>query len=364
MNIAYINLAPSNFKRRSHSILSKINMQAKVAKELSLPFDFFWLPRETYPEDDQYPNLKINPVGGSNPISVRLRQCRAIKELLKRYDLLLLRYPLIDPVLYLSLNDRQNIILEHHTKEVPELKVNGDIRLFFEKYLGGSWIKHFRAITAVTPEILNYQVERSGFTGPTAFFPNGIDLDTFPAPLEEASPANTTGPLRLVMVSTTFSPWHGLDMLVKQVKTSPDLPEFELHLVGRIKPEMEAKYREVPQFIIHGTLERQQILDLYQDMHLGIGSLTFSTIGLTQATPLKVREYLAVGLPVVLAYDDPAIPKDFPFALQQTEFNLSETLEFASQFRQTSRVEIREAARPFMDSRIITKKLYEFCINT
>ncbi len=364
MRIAYINLAPSNFKQRSHSILSKINMQAKVAKELGLPFDFYWLPKQTYPGDDRYTHLHIKPVGGGNPISVRLRQCRAIKELIEQYDLLLLRYPLIDPVMFLFLQDTHKIILEHHTKEVPELKVNGDIRLIFEKWMGGSWIKNFRAITAVTPEILDYEVARSGFKGPAGFFPNGIDLDTYPATPVDSSALDPSEPLQLVMVSTTFSPWHGLDALLEQIKSSSNLPPFELHLVGRLKPEMEKKYHDVPEFTLHGTLEREQVLNLYRRMHLGVGSLMFSTIGLTQATPLKVREYLAAGLPIVLGYNDPAIPEGFPFALKQTGFNLMQALEFAESHRQTSRAKIRSAATPFIDSKVITKNLYDFCINT
>ena len=360
MRLAYLNLTTTNHNGRSHSILSKIDQQARTAKELGLPFDFYWLPGTTHPGDDRYTHLNILPVGGNTLPIVRWRQCRALKKLMRRYDRALLRHPLIDPVLFLCLKNRERMILEHHTKEKEELKVTGDIRLVFEITLGGSWIRSFHALTAVTPEIVDYEVHRSGFSGPTGFFPNSIDLDNQSAPRETADDRADT-PLQIIMVSTYFTPWQGLDRILDQISTAGSLPPFDLHLVGRLSPELESRCKNFCQITLHGTLDSEQVWNLYRNMDLGVGSLTISRKGLTQATPLKVREYLAAGLPVVLGYHDPAIPQDFPYVLYQEQFDFAKMLEFAQTHRQTPGAAIREAARPHIDARAITQRLYDFC---
>ncbi len=363
MRIAYINLVTSNFQGQSHSILSKINLQAKVAQKLELPFDFFWIPKETNAGDEQYTYLHIKPVGGNNRLGIRFNQARAVNKLTNKYERVILRYPLVDPLLFLLIKNKDRIILEHHTKELEELETTGDIRLQFEKWLGGCWIKSFRALIAVTPEILDYEIKRSNFSGPTRFFPNSIDLDSYQNFERMPSPEEET-PVQVVMVSTYFSKWQGLDILLEQIENNTDLPPFELHLAGKISPDSIDRCKREPRIKFHETLTSEQLFELYQSMDLGIGSLAVTKKGMTQATALKVREYLAAGLPLVLNYDDPAIPKDFPYVLYQENFNLRDALEFAKGHRATQGKMIREAAIPLIDSKVVTKNLYEFCINT
>lgn len=360
MQLAYFNLAITNLNGRSHSILSKIDQQAKTAKELGLPFDFFWLPGRVHPGDERYTHLKTIPVGGNNLLSVRPRQCKELRELMRCCDRAILRHPLMDPMLYGLLKNRDRMFLEHHTKETEELKTTGDLRLMFENTIAPSWMRRFRGLIAVTPEIVEYEVKRSGFAGPTAFFPNSVDLEQYSSSLRQP-PAITDAPLKLIMVSTHFSPWHGLGALLDQIESAGNPEPFELHLVGQVDTATQSRCKSFPQIKLHGTLPGEKVQALYPGMDLGIGSLTFSTIGLTQGTPLKVREYLAVGLPIVIGYNDPAIPADFPYALKQERFDLAAMLRFARQHRGTPAETIREAAREHIDACVITKRLFDFC---
>ncbi|MDD3214465.1 MAG: hypothetical protein PHY64_12365, partial [Eubacteriales bacterium] len=47
-----------------------------------------------------------------------------------------------------------------------------------------------------------------------------------------------------------------------------------------------------------------------------VGSLGMYRYGLAQGMTLKLREYMARGLPFVTAVDDPALPNDADFALR------------------------------------------------
>ena len=62
-------------------------------------------------------------------------------------------------------------------------------------------------------------------------------------------------------------------------------------------------------------LTKDQLNELYPFMHLGIGSLSLHLYNLNEACPLKTREYLAHGLPVILGYKDTDIAETDDFAL-------------------------------------------------
>lgn len=363
--LAYFNLTFSNADQSAHSILRKIDQHAKVAREQGLPFDFYWLPRSAPPENVHYPHLKVLPVGGGNRFSTRFRQCLKMNEIMRDYHRGILRNPLFDPVGFLCLKQAGKMILEHHTKEPEELAViAGKLRYRMEKAFGGCWIRKFRAVIAVTPEILEYEIKRSGFSGPGDYSPNSIDMDSFAGCVRQLT-GDSQKPFQIIMVSTYFTPWQGLQEILDQIESTSDLPPFKLHVVGKLTPELEAQCRKVPQVVLHGTLSPEQIQELYPEMDLGVGSLTLAKKGLAQATPLKVREYLACGLPIVLGYDDPGLPADFPFALNVSDkIEFPKFLEFAGRHRQVPAQKIREAARPYIDSKIITQNFFDFCINT
>ena len=47
-------------------------------------------------------------------------------------------------------------------------------------------------------------------------------------------------------------------------------------------------------------------------MHIGLGSMAFYRNKMFEACPLKVREYVASGLPVILPYADTAFREECP----------------------------------------------------
>jgi len=356
MKIAYINLIMSP----SAGIANKLDKQAKLAQELELPFDFYWITSLAGHNNNDYKYVITKKVEGTNPFIIRKRQGEIIHQLLDNYDRLILRYPMFDPVLFLKIRERNRIILEHHTKEIPELKLNGDKRWITEALFGGRWIHGFAALTAVTKEILNYEVQRAKFKKRTAFFPNSIDVNSYVLNGGKVKSSQTES-VKLIMVASDFSyPWHGLDKIISVMeKASLKIP-YELHLVGKINEHLSMKIKQVNNITYHGIKQPWELRQLYENMHVGIGSFNIEVKNLNEGVPLKVREYLAMGLPVVLGYSDPAIPDDFPFKLQLTTFDLEKIIEFVKANQNIERFDIREAARPYIDSKIITRQLYRF----
>ena len=133
---------------------------------------------------------------------------------------------------------------------------------------------------------------------------NGISVSKIQEDyIESWSPNNEL--IKIIMVAS-FDNWHGVDRIIKSVIRSES--PVELHLVGggNVLDELvnEFNLSSNPKVILHGFQKYEDIMKLYQTMDLAISSLGLHRIGLQRASVLKTREYLASGLPVVVAYDD------------------------------------------------------------
>lgn len=140
---------------------------------------------------------------------------------------------------------------------------------------------------------------------------NGIDLDdATPLP-----PAANTRP-RLVFLGGTADSWHGVD---KMIRLAAMLPEFDFDLIGctDIGPT-PANVR------VHSFLERTAYEKMLATADVAIGTLALHRKSMSEAAPLKVREYLSRGIPVIVAYDDPDLRDEpwFVLRLPNTERNV------------------------------------------
>jgi len=83
-----------------------------------------------------------------------------------------------------------------------------------------------------------------------------------------------------------------------------------------------------------GKLSRKEYEPLVAACTAGIGTLALHRKAMNEACALKVREYLAFGLPVILGYNDVDIPNGAPYALQlpNSEDNVSGNIEKISAF--------------------------------
>jgi hypothetical protein len=68
---------------------------------------------------------------------------------------------------------------------------------------------------------------------------------------------------------------------------------------------------------VHGRLVRDQYRPILAAADFGIGPLGLHRKGMSEATPLKVRDYLIHGLPVMIAHLDTDFPGEAPWYLLQ-----------------------------------------------
>ena len=81
---------------------------------------------------------------------------------------------------------------------------------------------------------------------------------------------------------------------------------------------------------------------------VGVGSLGMYRFGITQGMTLKLREYMARGLPFLSAVEDPALPDDPAFALRvpndDTPIDMAQVVAFGKNAKRDADVSRRMRA--------------------
>ena len=88
---------------------------------------------------------------------------------------------------------------------------------------------------------------------------------------------------KIVFVGSDQYAWQGVDILFSLIKKMPD---FEFHIVGDICG------LESNNVIFHGTMSGNEYESLMAEMDYSIGTLAFYRSGLTEGSPLNVRDYV------------------------------------------------------------------------
>lgn len=133
--------------------------------------------------------------------------------------------------------------------------------------------------------------------------PNGINLDRHPAPRT----ALPTTP-RLVFSYTSATGWPGVDLVLELAGLLPDVP---IDIVGP-KPDSQLPSNVTAT----GYLTGDEYDAVIARATVGIASLAMFRAGLDEGSTLKVRGYLAAGLPVIIGHHDTDFPDGAPFLLE------------------------------------------------
>ncbi|MGE0492776.1 MAG: glycosyltransferase [Vulcanimicrobiota bacterium] len=219
--------------------------------------------------------------------SLRSLSARALRQTLRESepDLVYLRQSLWWPGMLWALQDFP-FVVEMNSNDVEEARHRGGLRSSLHLLTREWLLRGARGLVRVTDEIGEVLPAEI----PSITITNGAHID----PLAFRPPPNNPRP-RLIFAGSPNQPWHGLEK-VRRLATL--LPEAEFHVYGEPCPG--------PANIInHGFVPHQQLAEAYAGADAGIGSLALELNGMRQACPLKVREYLAHGLPVMASYEDP-----------------------------------------------------------
>jgi glycosyltransferase involved in cell wall biosynthesis len=267
-------------------------------------------------ERDGVRYVHVRRSGLLGPLRYGLRRFALVEGALDlgRYDLVLFRYPFADPAAA-TFAERYPVVSEHHTKEIPErlatLKetrrpdqlVHQRLSLTYERQYGPLYLSQVHGIVGVTDEIRRYELERAGRSLPSLTLPNGIDVEAVPHTRFTPFDGRT---LHLVFVGAGSASWHGVDRLLAGLATYRGGVAIHCHLVGG-QPIAVARWRMPAQVRVelHGPLYGGDLDRLLASATMAIGPLAVHRKGLSEACPLKTREYAARGIPFLYSHEDP-----------------------------------------------------------
>jgi len=203
------------------------------------------------------------------------------------------RYDLYYP--YLSgLLRKYPSILEINTNDLAEMRLSPGFRYWYHLLTRARVLKVSKGYVFVSKE-LSEETHYSRYVKSKIVIGNGIEMDKFST---TETPSNDQ--LRAVFIGSPGQAWHGTD---KIVKLAAHQPNWTFDMIGIERSQMEEA--ELPSNMkFYGRLTREEYQPIMQQADIAIGSLALHRAMMKEASPLKVREYLAYGIPVILGYRD------------------------------------------------------------
>lgn len=234
-----------------------------------------------------------------------LKTIRSFYTELNKYDpeLLYHRMWVLSPMLLPALFAKYKTIAEINTDVRLELDIlkkkslKGFLTYIYDLATRKLYYKCLNGAVAVTNELTN------GFENKVVVIPNSINVDNFPYRKSDKQP-------KLPSVFFIGSPgysWHGVDTLCNLA--SKTIGRLEFHIVGLEAAEVS----DAPENVrFYGYLQMEEYVKIARNCAVGMGTLALHRKNLSEACPLKVREYLSAGLPVILPYKETAFISEKP----------------------------------------------------
>jgi glycosyltransferase involved in cell wall biosynthesis len=264
------------------------------------------------PEDEIWPPLSELPHhapqrgNGIQRIQASRSLCRSIAGW--QPNLIYFRYAYHAPGLP-ALFSRIPTVAEINSDDQLEYPLTlGPIKNLYHRLTRSRVLSTIRGFVPVTHELARVAAP---FSLPSRVIANSVAL----ASLSSLPPAPASAPPRLVFIGTARTPWHGLDRIAELACLFPD---WGFDIVGddsSIWPSISSG--PAPEnLVFHGTLPRERYLPLLAAATATLGTFGLYRKGMHEACPLKVREYLAHGLPVIGACADTDIPDGADYYLR------------------------------------------------
>ncbi len=164
-----------------------------------------------------------------------------------------------------------------------------------------------------------YSKDKTIFGVPCINLDNGVDFDTLRF-IPTQFPDN-----RIDMIAVSaMSPCHGyeraIEGIAQYVAKKPELP-VHLHLVGdgpeRAGWEALTDQHNLREYVhFHGHCIGDELIGIFDQCQIGLSILGMYKMGMDAVSPLKTREYAAMGKPFVYANDELNIDGNTPFCMR------------------------------------------------
>jgi len=236
-------------------------------------------------------------------------------------DFLYIRQEVYSPQLG-RLMERWPSFAELNGDELAEVQLTGVRDACYWMYRAISRSAFFRRViglVAVSRELASARAF-TRYDLPTVVIANGIDLSLF----EPLPPPKANG-LRFGFIGASLGArWHGASKIVDLARLRPD---WQFDIIGLKASEFDGP---IPQNLTaHGVLDRAHYEPVLAECDVAFGSLSGYEKKAWEGSALKVRQYLAFGIPIVSGVRDTDFPDgaDFLLLLPNTSDNVLGNVE-------------------------------------
>jgi len=265
-------------------------------------------------------------------------------------DLIYLRYGLYSYPLH-RLFKISPVVVETNSDDKQEYRSRGIFLYWMNRLTRNLTVGPARGIIVPSHELQNVILPKRD--KPVCVISNGIDIKD----IEPLPPTKNIHPA-ITLVGSPGMAWHGVDKLIKFAEMFPDIT---IHIVGYSQTELESP---VPANVhLHGFLSREGVREVMLKTDVTCGTLALHRKNMNEASPLKVRESLAYGVPVILAYHDTDLHNmkiETILHIPNTENNVMENTEQIRKFAYDmmgKRVDINSVAHQLDQRRKETARL-------
>ena len=205
--------------------------------------------------------------------------------------------------------------------EIPSFSIKGKekpknfLRLLYGYYSNIIWNRISKYVDLF---VLIGEQAKTFLGRPAININNGVNVDNIPIKKNEYD-----GKIHILAVAS-MSEWHGYDRLINGFFrwNSNEKAKYIIDLVGDEGDGSIDKWKNLVnslnlsnQVIFHGKKVGNELNNLYDYATIGVSSLGFFRIGFHTGSVLKLREYMARGLPFIYAHDDPDLYGDYEWCL-------------------------------------------------
>jgi len=183
-------------------------------------------------------------------------------------------------------------VMELNTVDTYEKKFYSLLRRSMYSFGKPIILKETNGQVSVSPAIIDHY---NYLDIPKKVVSNGINLTNSHTKKVVSDKDVTTA----IFVGSSGMEWHGLDRIFKLAQ---HFKEIQFKLVGYEQSDFPEMNYDNLHFT--GWLDHNSLIEHYKDSHFAIGSFGNHLVGKPVDSTLKVREYLAYGLPVLLGHHD------------------------------------------------------------
>jgi hypothetical protein len=247
--------------------------------------------------------------------------------------------------------------VEINTNDVEEHRLLGAVKSSYNRLTRSITLGGASGIMYATRELSQLDVFEC-FHKPGIVISNSIDVDSVPS-----LPALNNAHPHLAFIGTPGFAWHGVEKLVPLAQSYPDIT---VDIIGYDHIEGVS---DVPENLhLHGYQVGEACDRILAQADAAIGTAALHRAGLNEASPLKVRDCVSRGIPIILPFIDTDLDdlaSDLILKIPNTEDNILSSASRIHDFlyRVRGKRIPRELVRGRIDSRVKETKRLDFLEN-